>query len=73
VYEDIRGKIDLSYDDIGEQQLKNIAQSVRCYQVSGIKRTTYWLGDAKTAVLPFTNLSGDPDQEYFGDGIAKTS
>jgi len=82
VYEDVRGKIDLSYDDMGEQQLKNIAQSVRCYQVSGIKRTTYWLGDAKTlalpdkpsiAVLPFTNLSGDPDQEYFGEGIAKTS
>ena len=80
VYEDVRGKIDLSYDDMGEQQLKNIAQSVRCYQVSGIKRTTSLLGDAKIlalpdkpsiAVLPFTNLSGDPDQEYFGDGIAE--
>ena len=80
VYEKVRGKIDLSYDDIGEQQLKNIAQSVRCYQVSGIKRTTSLLGDAKTlalpdkpsiAVLPFANLSGDPDQEYFGDGIAE--
>src|SRR5215470_365975 len=80
VYEKVRGKIDLSYDDMGEQQLKNIAQSVRCYQVSGIKRTTSLLGDAKTlalpdkpsiAVLPFTNLSGDPDQEYFGDGIAE--
>src|SRR5262245_45588072 len=64
VYEDVRGKTDLSYDDIGEQQLKNIAQSVRCYQVSG-KRTTSLLGDAKIlalpdkpsiAVLPFTNL-----------------
>ena len=80
VYEDVRGKIDLSYDDMGEQQLKNIAQSVRCYQVSGIKRPPSLLGDAKTlalpdkpsiAVLPFTNLSGDPDQEYFGDGIAE--
>jgi adenylate cyclase len=80
VYEDVRGKIDLSYDDIGEQQLKNIAQPVRCYQVSAIKRTTSLLGDAKTlalpdkpsiAVLPFTDLSGDPDQEYFGDGIAE--
>jgi adenylate cyclase len=80
VYEDVRGKIDLSYDDLGEQQLKNIAQSVRCYQVSGIKRTTSLLGDHKIlalpdkpsiAVLPFTNLSGDPDQEYFGDGIAE--
>jgi adenylate cyclase len=80
VYEDVRGKIELSYDDLGEQQLKNIAQSVRCYRVSGIKRTTSLLGDAKTlarpdkpsiAVLPFTNLSGDPDQEYFGDGIAE--
>jgi adenylate cyclase len=80
VYEDVRGKIDLSYDDMGEQQLKNIAQTVRCYRVRGIRKTTSLLGDAKTlalpdkpsiAVLPFTNLSGDPDQEYFGDGIAE--
>src|SRR5262245_39676474 len=71
VYEDIRGKINLSYDDIGEQQLKNIAQSVRCYQVSGLKRTTPLLGDhkilalpdkASIAVLPFATLAGDPDQ-----------
>ena len=80
VYEDVRGKINLGFDDIGEQKLKNIAQSVRCYQVSGSKRTTSLLGDAKTlalpdkpsiAILPFANLSGDPDQEYFGDGIAE--
>ena len=80
VYEEVRGKIDLSYDDIGEQQLKNIAQLVRCYQVNAIKMTTSLLGDAKTlalpdkpsiAVLPFTNLSGDPDQQYFGDGISE--
>src|SRR5262247_3540579 len=51
VYEDVRGKIDLSYEDVGEQQLKNIAQSVRCYQVSG-KRTTSLLGDAKILALP---------------------
>jgi adenylate cyclase len=80
VYEDVRGKIELSYDDMGELQLKNIAQSVRCYRVSGMKKPSSLLGDAKTlalpdkpsiAVLPFTNLSGDPDQEYFGDGIAE--
>ena len=80
VYEDVRGKIDLSYDDMGEQQLKNIAQSVRCYRVSGSKEAPSLLGDTKTlalpdkpsiAVLPFTNLSGDPDQEYFGNGIAE--
>jgi adenylate cyclase len=80
VYEDVRGKIDLRYDDIGEQQLKNIAQSVRCYRVSGNRRSASLVGDPKIlalpdkpsiAVLPFTNLSGDPDQEYFGDGIAE--
>ena len=80
VYEDVRGKIDLSYDDMGEQQLKNIAQSVRCYRVNAIKKPSSLLRDAKTlalpdkpsiAVLPFTNLSGDPDQEFFGDGIAE--
>src|SRR5262245_65951589 len=47
VYEDVRGKIDLSYDDIGEQQLKNIAQTVRCYQCSGIKRQTSFIVDDK--------------------------
>ena len=80
VYEDVRGKIDLSYDDMGEQQLKNIAQSVRCYRVNAIKKPSSLLRDAKTlalpdkpsiAVLPFTNLSGDPDQEFFGGGIAE--
>ena len=35
VYAEVRGKSDLSYDDMGEQQLKNIAQSVRCYQCQG--------------------------------------
>ena len=49
VYEDVRGKIDLRYDDIGEQQLKNIAQLVRCYQVNAIKMTTSLLGDACAA------------------------
>jgi Adenylate and Guanylate cyclase catalytic domain len=80
VHEDVRGKADLTYDDMGEQQLKNIAQSVRCYRVRGIKEPSYLLGDAKglalpdkpsIAVLPFTNLSDDPDQVYFGDGIAE--
>src|SRR5436190_10198246 len=63
VYEDVRGKVQLAYEDIGEQQLKNISQPVRAYRVRlavepEVKRLA--LPDKPSiAVLPFTNLSGD--------------
>jgi len=80
VHEDISGKMQLAFVDAGEQQLKNIAQPVRVYRISGEQlvatrapaRPALALPDKPSiAVLPFTNLSGDPEQEYFADGMVE--
>ena len=79
VQEDAAGKLDLAFEDIGEQQLKNISRPVRVFRV-GTKRVApsseppaaLPLPDKPSvAVLPFTNMSGDPEQEFFADGIAE--
>src|SRR5262245_16412762 len=79
-YEDIIGKMQLAFVDAGEQQLKNIAKPVRVYRISGEQlaaaratvRPALALPDKPSiAVLPFTNLSGDPEQEYFADGMVE--
>src|SRR5215475_9815698 len=80
VYEDIIGKMQLGFVDAGEQQLKNIAQPVRVYRISGEQlavaraaaKPALALPDKPSiAVLPFTNMSGDPEQEYFADGMVE--
>jgi adenylate cyclase len=75
VYEEIRGKIDFACDDFGEQQLKNIAQPVRVYAIrlgGAPARPALALPDKPSiAVLAFENLSGDPEQEYFADGVSE--
>jgi len=80
VHEDISGKMQLAFVDAGEQQLKNIAQPIRVYRISGEQlaaarataKPTLALPDKPSiAVLPFTNLSGDPEQEYFADGMVE--
>ncbi|HEV2549912.1 MAG TPA: adenylate/guanylate cyclase domain-containing protein [Stellaceae bacterium] len=77
VYRQIQGKITIAADDLGEQQLKNIAQPVRVYQLSASERARkasppLALPDKPSiAVLPFHNMSGDPEQEYFADGIVE--
>ena len=77
VQEDVRDKLDVAFEDMGEQKLKNIALPVRVYRVR--------LGEAvvkaapalalpnkpSIAVLPFQNMSGDAEQDYFADGIVE--
>jgi adenylate cyclase len=77
VYDEISGRIDLHCEDLGEQQLKNIARPVRAYQVC-LDRTSPIAVAAPAlpekpsiAVLPFQNMSGDAEQEYFADGITE--
>jgi adenylate cyclase len=79
-YRQVRGKVDAKIVDIGEQNLKNIARPIRVYRV-GLGSTaeqpaasppTLPLPDKPSiAVLPFPNLSGDPEQEYFVDGMVE--
>jgi len=79
VQEDAAGKLDLAFEDLGEQTLKNIARPVRAYKiatgaVSATAQDTPALplpDKPSVAVLPFTNMSADPDQEFFADGIAE--
>jgi TolB-like protein/class 3 adenylate cyclase len=96
VQEDAIGRLDLAFEDIGEQALKNIVRPVRVYRVApgspfpspppqageGSARSSARVGAAEQpalplpdkpsiAVLPFANMSGDPAQEYFADGMVE--
>jgi adenylate cyclase len=71
-YKQIKGKFAIDVSDMGEQQLKNIAQPVRVYSIGLGESPALALPDKPSiAVLPFHNLSGDPKQEYFADGVSE--
>jgi adenylate cyclase len=80
VYSEVEGKLDVGFEDRGEQQLKNISKPVRAYAVCAGAHSApvNKLGPAlslpdkpSVAVLPFQNLSSDPQQEFFADGMVE--
>jgi class 3 adenylate cyclase len=76
VFDYVRNKVDTGFEDLGIPSLKNIVESVRVYRVSGTPRVATATSRAASekpsiAVLPFANMSGNPDQQYFSDGITE--
>jgi adenylate cyclase len=80
-YRQVRGKIEAEFEDLGEQNLKNVAEPVQAYLIGtagSVASAPSVLADAlplpdkpSIAVLPLNNMSNDPDQDFLADGIAE--
>lgn len=75
VRDQVRDRLPLELEDLGERSVKNIERPVRVFKVkwtaSGGAPAPRLSDKPSVAVLPFTNMSGDPEQEYFSDGISE--
>jgi adenylate cyclase len=82
VYEEVRNKLSTVFEDLGEREVKNIREPVRVYRwtetaadpspgMTGAERPPPLPDKPSIAVLPFDNMSGDPEQEFFADGLVE--
>jgi TolB-like protein/class 3 adenylate cyclase/Tfp pilus assembly protein PilF len=77
-YDHVRGKLAVEFTDLGEQTLKNIARPIRAYAVGLSANACQTIPLSSSAprlsivVLPFANIGGDPEQDYFADGVTES-